>query len=395
MAILTDPDKLIAQGYITQDIAEVMRQQARGLMVPMAINVILCFGILCATGGLIFWLTSPASVALVGGFLLGAGFLIRLKGYESTAMFGSSAILIGSGMIIGGAGLELVDKYPDIASFIMVPAGAVVAAITARALVKGGLTGPFVQGSILLMGVALHLSGLGFYLAENGISGAAITAFYLYATGLIALSGWVTDVRFITALAILPFAQALETGTFYFHAMYAFYSPESTLSILQMSLLIIAMLWLASRLPERGARHARILSLMGFIVANLCALVGSLWGDRIGETLWGPQRREMSWDEYKPLRDAFNETAVFITPELYSILWALALVAIIAWTAFSGRRGLFNTALTFAGIHAYTQLFETFGDEPLAYVIGGLAAIPLAWGLWRLDGWLSQRQNAG
>ena len=56
---------------------------------------------------------------------------------------------------------------------------------------------------------------------------------------------------------------------------------------------------------------------------------------------------------------------------------------------------MFNTALTFAGIHAYTQLFETFGDEPLAYVIGGLAAIPLAWGLWRLDGWLSQRQTAG
>lgn len=50
------------------------------------------------------------------------------------------------------------------------------------------------------------------------------------------------------------------------------------------------------------------------------------------------------------------------------------------------RRGLFNAGMTFAGIHAYTQLFENFGDEPLAYVVGGLAAVPLAWGLWRLDG---------
>jgi len=25
-------------------------------------------------------------------------------------------------------------------------------------------------------------------------------------------------------------------------------------------------------------------------------------------------------------------------------------------------------------------------------VVGGLAAIPLAWGLWRLDGWLTARQ---
>ena len=45
----------------------------------------------------------------------------------------------------------------------------------------------------------------------------------------------------------------------------------------------------------------------------------------------------------------------------------------------------FQDALTFAGIHAYTQMFESFYDEPLAYVIGGLAAIPLAFGLWRLN----------
>jgi len=41
--------------------------------------------------------------------------------------------------------------------------------------------------------------------------------------------------------------------------------------------------------------------------------------------------------------------------------------------------------MTFAGIHAYTQVFESFYDEPLAYVVGGLAAIPLAFGLWRLN----------
>ena len=52
-----------------------------------------------------------------------------------------------------------------------------------------------------------------------------------------------------------------------------------------------------------------------------------------------------------------------------------------------------NTALTFAAIHAYTQLFESFGDEPLAYFIGGLAAIPLAWGLWRLNGWITAKQT--
>ena len=48
--------------------------------------------------------------------------------------------------------------------------------------------------------------------------------------------------------------------------------------------------------------------------------------------------------------------------------------------------------MTFGGIHAYTQMFESFGDEPLAWALGGLAAIPLAWGLWRLNQHLAERQ---
>ncbi len=60
------------------------------------------------------------------------------------------------------------------------------------------------------------------------------------------------------------------------------------------------------------------------------------------------------------------------------------------------RRGLFNAGMTFAGIHGYTQMLESFSDEPLAYVIGGLAAIPLAFGLWRLNNvWFQPLDVAG
>ena len=74
-----------------------------------------------------------------------------------------------------------------------------------------------------------------------------------------------------------------------------------------------------------------------------------------------------------------------ISEHVYSIVWAILLIAAAFWSANTNRRGIFNAAMTFGGIHAYTQAFETFYDEPLAYVIGGLAAIPLAWGLWRLN----------
>jgi hypothetical protein len=117
--------------------------------------------------------------------------------------------------------------------------------------------------------------------------------------------------------------------------------------------------------------------------------VGSLWGDVVGSHIWGPGsyrwNNDMSYDDYSAARDAFESSAITISEHVYSIVWALLLVLAAAWSAHTHRRGVFNAAMTFGAIHAYTQAFETFYDEPLAYVIGGLAAIPLAWGLWRLN----------
>ena len=142
--------------------------------------------------------------------------------------------------------------------------------------------------------------------------------------------------------------------------------------------------------------RSRVLAVLAFIVANLCALVGSLWGDVVGDNLWGPGRVAApgeTWEDYQATREEFEVTALVISEGFYSILWAVVLAAMIAWSAMRANRGLFNTAMTFGAIHAYTQVFESFGDEPLAYVIGGLAAIPLAWGMWRLNGWLVTRQS--
>ncbi|MCT4557956.1 MAG: hypothetical protein N4A61_07850 [Pelagimonas sp.] len=399
MAILVDTQQLLREERISQDLSDLMHERSRALMVSLAINAILTFGILCATGGLIFWLASPVPVAVVGAALLALGYGISARASDTYAMFGSAALLIGAGMLIGGASLELVSTYPDIAGPIMIPAGALVAWISDRALQTGGVTGPFVQGSVLLMGLAAHLTGLGhmIYLAELG--GWVPPLFYLYASAALALAGWRIDVRLITALAIIPFAQALDTGTFYFHAAYVFYSPESTLSILQLSGLVALMIWLSPRLTERHARHSRTLGTLGLIVANLCALVGSLWGDWVGETIWGPGasrwRSDMDYDTWNAARDTYRETALFLSDSAYTIGWAVILMALIAWSAMRNHRAVFNTSLTFAGIHAYTQVFESFYDQPLAYVLGGLAAIPLAWGIWQLDQKMSQRQVIG
>lgn len=397
MHAIADTKALVADGVISAEQAETIEIRAREAMVYLAVNTVLCLGILAATGGLIFWLQSPASVAIVGLLFLGFGLFILLNGNETLRMFGNAAALVGSGMLIGGASFELIDKYGEIAGPAMIVGGAVFALAAGWVFRAGTPSARFSTGAIFLMGLAMHLYGLAYFLSEHEVAGPLISGFYLYASVVLFAAGLMTDVRLVTASAIVPFAQALDTGTFYFHAAYVFYSPESTLSIIQMSLLIGGCVWVSARSAERTARHARVLAVMAFIVANLCALVGSLWGDLVGETIWGPGSNryssDMTLEEWNAAYSAFREQALYIPDEVYSILWAAALLALVFWAAHEAQRGLFNAALTFGGIHAYTQLFESFHDEPMAFAIGGLAAIPLAWGMWQLDRWIVAKRN--
>lgn len=393
MFAVADTKQLVADQIISPDQAREIEARARDAMVTMAVNAVLCFGILAATGGFIFWLADAFAVAVLGGLMLVAGLWVLSRDGDTYRMFGNASALIGAGMLIGGGTVELIDKAEDIAGWAFAQAGAGIAGLCAWRLSLPAPKAGFVLTALLLTGVALHIGGFALLLEQADLFGGIKALFFLYAAVLLALAGWYTDIRLITAIAIVPFAQALDTGSGYFHAIYVFYSPEPTLSILQMGLLIAGCVLLAQRSTERTARHAWIAAVLAFVVANMCALVGSLWGDVIGEHLWGPDffdfadagDNDAQWAAYRAARDVFYDQATRISDDVYSILWAVALVAMIFWAAHRNIRGLFNTAMTFAAIHAYTQFFETFADEPLAYVIGGLAAIPLAWGLWRLN----------
>ena len=406
MQAIADTDKLVEDGIITRDQARIIEARGRETMVAMAVNLVLFLGIVAATGGLIAWLANAAAVAVLGLVMLGAGVWVLARGGHLYRMFGHAATLIGAGLLIGGLGWELMDKHEPVAGWVLAPFG--LAIILGAAWVYGragraGFPDRLVPASILVMGLATHLFGLGLLLAQYELHGWPRTAFFLYSGGLLIGLGWFTDLRLLTALAVVPMAQMLETGSSYFHAVYVFTSPEPTLTILEMAVLIAAALMVARARPERTARHARILALMAYVVANLSALVGSLWGDVVGETLWGPGRfrgdfsgtdPDEAYQAWEQARDAFRATALTIPEAAFAIGWAVVLVAMLAWTAHRGLRGLFNTTLTFAVLHAYTQFFERFTDQPLAWVIGGLMAIPIAWGAWRINLHLSSSAAA-
>ncbi|WP_424932226.1 hypothetical protein [Amaricoccus macauensis] len=395
MHVVADTDALVAAGVIAPGQAREIEARSRQTMIALAVNCVLFLGILSATGGLIYWLRDPLSVAIFGAISFAIGVLILSRNSDSLRIFGNAAALIGAGTLSGGAVLELLDTWPEIAAEVITLSGGAILILAAAAHWRLAPRAVFITGSLCLIGLAMHLGGLAYFIERNAVAGLPVSLAQLYAAALMVGIGWLTNVRLVTALAIIPFAQVLDTGAFYFHAIYAFSSPEPTLTILQMVALIALCLWVANRSGERTARHGLVLAVLAFVVANLCALIGSLWGDVVGETAWGPAGvppgNVTDWDARTEAIAAFRETALVIPEHVFTIAWAIVLVGMAMWSAHRNNRGLFNTSIVFGVIHVYTQLYETFGDEPLAYVIGGLALIPVAWGMWRFDAALRER----
>ena len=117
MHVIADTEALVADGTLTPDQAAILERRSREVMVTLAVNAILCFGILAATVGFIFWLADPFLVAIVGGLMLAGGLAVLARAGANYAMFGNSAVLIGVGMLLGGATVELVDRYEQLAGW--------------------------------------------------------------------------------------------------------------------------------------------------------------------------------------------------------------------------------------------------------------------------------------
>ena len=89
MYAVADTNVLVADGVLSRAQADHIEAASRQNMVALAIHSILVLGILAATGGLIFWLGTPISVAVAGALFLAAGYLLLARGSQQLAMFGN------------------------------------------------------------------------------------------------------------------------------------------------------------------------------------------------------------------------------------------------------------------------------------------------------------------
>ena len=168
MAHVVDTNSLLTEGWLSEAQAQEIARRSRETMVALAVNAVLTAGIIAATFGLIFWLADALAVAVCGALSLAVGAAVLAKGGDLFRMLGNAAAIIGAGMMIGGAGIELAEHYRHVAEPVMLIAGAAVAILSLAVFAKGPDAFRFTFGSVALMGVALHLAGLGLALEYAG-----------------------------------------------------------------------------------------------------------------------------------------------------------------------------------------------------------------------------------
>ena len=78
MPHVVDTEKLLGEGILSQDQAAEIMRRSRETMMALAVNTILCVGVIAATFGLIFWLADALAVSVAGGIFLLIGLWVLM-----------------------------------------------------------------------------------------------------------------------------------------------------------------------------------------------------------------------------------------------------------------------------------------------------------------------------
>jgi len=257
-------------------------------------------------------------------------------------------ILIGFGVVaVSGAALALV---PSAATAIGL---GLLALLLGLGLLRSAMDQWTVLANICILVGAL-MGGGGIIGSAHGSLGSILAV-----AALLAVAAAVARSALLAVLATFLLSASLGARTGYFHASYFLVIEEPSLTITLFGFLGIALYLLARRLPAAYARLAIAASRTSLFLVNFGFWVGSLWGDR---TLTPPR-------------------VVVVQDEVFAVLWAVALVVTALWAWQRNRRWVLNTVATFAGIHFYTQWFETLGATPGTVLAAGLLALASAIGL--------------
>lgn len=226
-----------------------------------------------------------------------------------------------------------------------------------------------VLGQICLVIGALMLCGGVIAFGEGSLAAMLIV------TAVLALIAAAARSSLLTVLAVLAASACLGAKAGYAHAMYSLAIFEPTLTIVLFSALAFAAYQASKRLPADYERIALAAVRTAILLVNFGFWIGSLWGDPLFllSRMAGKARAAPRLED------------VVIPHTVFSIAWAVVLIAAALWAMRINRRWLVNVAAIFGAIHFYTQWFETLGATPVSVLLGGLMMLAIALALWAFN----------
>jgi hypothetical protein len=221
--------------------------------------------------------------------------------------------------------------------------------------------------TLIIIGALTGAGGLLIY--DDGSLRAA-----LFVTAVFAGTAILARSSLMAALSVVSLAGCLGARTGYVHAMYSLSIQEPTLTIVIFSALALVLYLISLRVRADYERIALTAARMAIVLVNFGFWIGSLWGDRLRLyryiTLNDPQGGPN-----------FTARGAVIPDWVFSIGWAVALIAVGVWGVRAGRRWVVNVAAVFGGIHFYTQWFAILGANALSVLLAGVILIAIAMGL--------------
>jgi len=290
---------------------------------------------------------------------------------QALAAPGTSAlginILIGFGVVAVAAGAVALAPLPS------------TAAALGAAIFVGGLLitlGRSVQwsllGQICLIVGALMFTGGVVALGEGSLASLLIVTVALFCGAVAARSS------LLMAGAVLSLAACFGARTGYSHATYMLVVYEPTVTVVVFAALALAAYQVSRRVAAGYERIAIAAARTAVLLVNFGFWIGSLWGDPLRVP------RALASGDLSILDQRIGGEPV-IPAFAFSIVWALALLAVAVWGARVNRRWVVNIAAVFGAIHFYTQWFERLGANAGSVLLGGLLMLGFGFGLWTFN----------
>jgi len=217
MKITLDLSKLVEEGKLTPAEAERLKGLAAHDTGSLGINILLGFGIVAVSAGIVALVPTPLAGAAVGAAMFALGLALTLTRAEQWSLLAQICVVIG----------------------------ALIAAAGAVALGEGSLA------SLIGVTAALAFAAL---LARSSL---------------------------LTAAAVLLLAACLGARSGYWHATYSVTIYEPALTVALFSLVALAAYLISKRLAADYERLALTAARTAVFLVNFGFWIGSLWGDRL------------------------------------------------------------------------------------------------------------------